>query len=78
MRVSEEGMVGGVPRLSRREPPMRKKGGWGERERPSLRSRDTFGYLTVEDVLRRGLLVLHVPHQGHPVWLVRSVLIVIV
>ncbi len=37
-----------------------------------------FEYLTVEDVLRCGLLVLHVPNQGHAVWLVRSVLIVVV
>lgn len=35
-------------------------------------------YLTVEDVLRRRLLVLHVPHQGHAVWLVGGVLVVVI
>lgn len=51
--------------------------GRGEREREREKQRD-FGYLTVEDVLRCGLLVLHVPHQGHAVRLVRSLLIVVV
>lgn len=36
------------------------------------------GHLAVEDVLRCGLLVLHVPHEGHAVGLVRSVLVVVV
>lgn len=35
-------------------------------------------YLTVEDVFRRRLLVLHVPHQGHAVRLVGGVLVVVV
>lgn len=35
-------------------------------------------YLTVEDVLGRRLLVLHVPHQGHAVRLVGGVLVVVV
>lgn len=35
-------------------------------------------YLTVEDVLRRRLLVLHVPHQCRAVWLVGGVLVVVV
>lgn len=35
-------------------------------------------YLTVEDVLGRGLLELDVPHQGHAVGLVGSVLVVVV
>lgn len=32
----------------------------------------------MEDVLRRRLLVLHVPHQGHAVRLVGGILVVVV
>lgn len=35
-------------------------------------------YLTVKDVLWRGFLKLDVPHQGHTIWLVGSVLVVVV
>lgn len=42
------------------------------------RKKEGFDYLTVEDVFRCGLLVLHVPHQGHAVGLMRSLLVVVV
>lgn len=35
-------------------------------------------YLTVEDVLRSRLLVLHIPHQGHAVRLVGGILVVVI
>lgn len=42
------------------------------------RQREGLDYLTVEDIFRGGLLVLHVPHQGHAVGLMRSLLVVVV
>lgn len=35
-------------------------------------------YLTVEDILWCGFLELHVPNQGHSIWFMRSVFIVVV
>lgn len=44
----------------------------------SLLEREQSRYLTVKDVLRRGLLKLDVPHEGDAVRLVRRVLVVVV
>lgn len=38
----------------------------------------SFNYLTVEDIFRGGLLIFHVPYQGHAVGLMRSILVVVV
>lgn len=35
-------------------------------------------YLTVEDIFGGGLLILHVPHQGHAIGLMGSFLVVVV
>lgn len=35
-------------------------------------------YLTVEDVFWCGFLKLHVPNQGHSIWFMRSILVVVV
>lgn len=37
-----------------------------------------YKYLTVKDVLWCGLLKLDVPHQGNPIWFMRSILIIVI
>lgn len=37
-----------------------------------------FPYLAMEDVLRRGFLVLHVPDQCYTIRLMRSILIIVI